>query len=100
MDYHQINWLDSNQTIYGLDGKKIKVTYRVETIKVKNKPDVIDSVRYTFWGPVVDDDKDLALRWLAHDAATGPEIQTFVKVVTQNVIIIIHNVHFVETKLV
>ncbi len=79
MDYHQINWLDSNQTIYGLDGKKIKVTYRVETIKVKNKPDVIDSVRYTFWGPVVDDDKDLALRWLAHDAAPGPEIQTFVK---------------------
>ena len=55
------------------------VTYRVETIKVKNKRDVIDSVRYTFWGPVVDDDKNLALRWLAHDMAPGPEIQTFVK---------------------
>lgn len=79
MDYHQINWLDSSHTTYELDGKKKKVTYRVESIKVKDKVEVIDSVKYTFWGPVVDDDKDLALRWLAHDAATGPEIQTFVK---------------------
>lgn len=79
MDYHQIHWLDSNHTIYGLDGKKKKVTYRIETIKVKDKVPVIDSVKYTFWGPVVDDNKDLALRWLAHNAAEGPEIQTFVK---------------------
>ena len=40
------------------------------------KTPVLDTVKYTVWGPVVYDEPsspyyDLAMRWLAHDKPTG-----------------------------
>jgi len=78
MDYHSLKWLDSNQTVYELDGRAVNVTYRVEQIAVKGNETITDSVRYTHWGPIVDDSINLALRWLAHDEAPGLEFLTFV----------------------
>lgn len=78
MDYYQIEWVDSTKTVYWLDGKKIPVAYHVEEIQLKNGQIVTDSIRYTYWGPIVEDDKDVALHWLAHDEAPGREFLTFI----------------------
>ncbi len=59
----------------------------VEVIKVKGKPDIIDTVRYTHHGPVVYDEgakpfnaavpPGHAMRWVAHDPSN--ELMTFHK---------------------
>ncbi len=84
MDYHRIEWTDDTKTEYLVDSQILKVEYRVEDVAIKGKPNFIDSVKYTIWGPIVDDDKNLALRWLAHDEAPGLEFLTFVKGMTSN----------------
>jgi penicillin amidase len=78
MDYFQIEWVDSAKTAYWLDGKKIPIAYHIEKIKLKNGQEITDSIPYTYWGPIVDNDKDLALHWLAHDEAPGREFLTFI----------------------
>lgn len=72
MDWYTIEWTDEAKTAYRLDGKTVPVDFRYETIKVKDKADIIDTVRYTHWGPVRTteagkDYTDMAVRWLAHD---------------------------------
>jgi penicillin amidase len=78
MDYHQMKWANEEKTKYFYNNEVKDIEYRIEHIKVKDGIDIIDSVRYTIWGPIVDDDKDLALQWLAHDAAPDKEFMTFV----------------------
>lgn len=65
------------------DGQEKPITYRYDTIRIKGKPDFIDTVRYTHIGPVVYDERftqngnttPLALRWTAHDPSD--ELMTF-----------------------
>lgn len=83
MDWYKIKWLNAEKTKYELDGKVKDITYRIETMNVKGKSDpVIDSVKYTVWGPVAaTDDKnhqDMALHWLPHDIPDMPEFRVFV----------------------
>lgn len=69
-DFYEITWQDSTKQTYLLDGKYIPVEKRVETYNIKNEKAIIDTVRYTKWGPVyleTADGKDLALRWTVHD---------------------------------
>ncbi len=80
-DFFEIKWLDKKNLIYELDGKETKADVRLETIKVKGRADVIDTVIYTYWGPIAHtttDGKDLAMRWLPHDVPESPEYMTFV----------------------
>ncbi|NJN52456.1 MAG: hypothetical protein HC809_12555, partial [Gammaproteobacteria bacterium] len=46
---------DPERTKYSLDGEIREVTKRVEVIKIRGKEDLLDTVRYTVWGPVVYD---------------------------------------------
>lgn len=74
-DFYEIDILSANT--YKFNGEDKPFEKRVEVIKVKGKPDVIDTVNYTVHGPVLMPDehskenltnKPLALRWIAHNA--------------------------------
>ncbi len=81
-DLYQIKWIDKARTRYMLDGKAMDAELKVERIKVKGQADVVDTIRYTYWGPVTyesnDGQHDLAQRWIAHDGAGRDEIRAFV----------------------
>lgn len=82
-DWYTVDYVDDTRAEYWFDGVKKPVDYVVETIKIKGQPDVVDTVRYTHYGPVTYDDGfqqyqnpvPLALRWTAHDPSN--EIRTF-----------------------
>jgi len=59
-----------------VDGVWKDATMRPERIKIKGKPDFIDTVAYSVFGPVMYDEsfsndlsdkRNLAIRWTAHD---------------------------------
>lgn len=75
LDYYEIEPTKDDR-FYKFDGKEIPFNYAIEEIKVRNKPSIIDSVKYTIHGPVMYDaqfpdplhsGKLLAIRWAAHD---------------------------------
>ncbi|MFK7933580.1 MAG: penicillin acylase family protein [Saprospiraceae bacterium] len=69
-DFYEITWQDSTKQAYLLDGKYVPVKKRIETYGIKNSEPIIDTVRYTQWGPVyleTETGKDIALRWTVHD---------------------------------
>ena len=82
-DWYKITWTDAAHTSYAWDGNVKKATLVVETFRVKGQPQpVLDTVKWTDWGPVVyDDAKDpkagLALRWIAHDKPNAKDVATF-----------------------
>lgn len=78
MDYYTIDWTDENKTSYMLDGEPAVAILKIEKYAVKDMGEIYDTVRYTIWGPVVDDNTNLALRWVVHDSANGPEFMTFI----------------------
>ncbi|NLR92340.1 penicillin acylase family protein [Flammeovirga agarivorans] len=74
-DWYKILFQDKSQTHYLIDNYWDKADLRIEEIKVRDKETIIDTVRYTIWGPVVYDKTfgkssekaGYALRWTAHD---------------------------------
>ncbi len=75
-DYYEIKFKDKSKQEYWFNGKWEKATRKEETIKVKGGKDVIDTVAYTVFGPVMFDEsfsnewsnkRNLAVRWIAHD---------------------------------
>ena len=81
-DWYKLKWTDESMQSYELDGKMVSVHYRYEKIKVKGKPDVTDTVKYTVWGPVVVDTvgnkrTGLAYHWLSHEKPSGFEMEVF-----------------------
>lgn len=88
LDWYTIEWADEERTSYVLDGETKEVNYRLEEIYVKGqKEPVIDTVKYTVWGPVSYENKDseyagMAMRWIAHDRPNGKdfyEMGTFIR---------------------
>lgn len=79
LDFYAIKFKDTTQTTYWHDNQWKPTTARIERYKVKGKPDVIDTVRYTHHGPVVYATGQKALRpniptghaarWIAHEPA-------------------------------
>ncbi|GAB3952076.1 penicillin acylase family protein [Spirosoma harenae] len=77
LDFYTVKFKDNSRKEYWHDNKWKPVTTRIETIKVKGKPDVIDTVLYTHHGPVVYQPgakafrKNIpvgyAARWIAHE---------------------------------
>ncbi|MEM1123183.1 MAG: penicillin acylase family protein, partial [Bacteroidota bacterium] len=89
-DLYTITWKDSTKQEYLLDSVYIPADKVVEKYTVRNlnlplsfgQKEVIDTVRYTHWGPVVYEskdlsEKDLALRWIVHDEPTANELTVF-----------------------
>ena len=82
-DWYTIKWKDNAKSEYMLDGAAKKVDIRIEEIKVKGLPSVFDTVKYTYWGPVVYENDTLpqanmAFHWLAN-LVPESSIKTFVK---------------------
>ena len=76
-DYYEIRFKDDSRNEYWFNNEWKKTTFRYERIKVAGKPDFIDTVAYTLFGPVMYDksfsgkragnEKNYAVRWTAHD---------------------------------
>ena len=82
-DWYSIKWKDNSKAEYILDGAAKKVETRIEEIKIKGLPTIFDTVKYTFWGPVVYENDmmpqaNMAFHWLAN-VVSESSIKTFVK---------------------
>lgn len=83
-DYYEIKFRDSTMNEYMYNGRWKTSSFRNEVIKVKGKPDVIERIAMTVFGPVIfdktypdilKDNKYYAVRWKAHDPSN--ELFTF-----------------------
>lgn len=85
LDFYTIRFKDNTRREYWHDGQWKPVRTRLETIRVKGQPDVVDTVAYTHHGPVVyaEGAKPFrrnipighAARWIAHERSN--EMQCF-----------------------
>lgn len=76
MDFYEIKFKDDTKKQYWFNGQWADSKIKIETIKVKGQADVLDTVAYSVFGPVMYDksfsnissnEKALAIRWKAHD---------------------------------
>lgn len=81
MDWYEMKWIDDSKNAYSFNGASQPIKYRIEKYLVKGKPEVVDTILYSVWGPVWESEKedqpDLAMRWLPHDVPEPNEILTF-----------------------
>ncbi|MEO6327513.1 MAG: penicillin acylase family protein, partial [Ginsengibacter sp.] len=78
-DYYEIKFKDDTRKQYWFDNSWKATDFRVERIGIKDKPDYLDTVAYTVFGPVMFDkafagntqgnNGFFAVRWKAHDAS-------------------------------
>ena len=76
LDWYSITWKDSTRREYLLDGEYVKADLRPEEIKIRGSKPLIDTIRYTLWGPVthLDEHKDMAMKWIGHQNATSNDL--------------------------
>jgi penicillin amidase len=77
LDFYKIKFRDAARREYWHNNRWKPVTRRIETVKVKGKPDVVDTVLYTHHGPVMymagqkpfakNVPVGYAARWIAHE---------------------------------
>jgi len=83
LDWYKINWTDGAKTTYQFDGGVKKAEMVIHSFKVRGEEEpVLDTVRWTAWGPVVyeSDEKpwaDLAMHWIGHREPNAQDINTF-----------------------
>ena len=78
-DYYEITFKDDSRKEYWFNGVWVPSDFRIEHIKQKGAVELIDTVAYTVFGPVMYDksfsgnrktnDKYYAVRWKAHDVS-------------------------------
>jgi penicillin G amidase len=87
-DYYEINFKDDSRQEYSFNGQWMKSRFRMDTIRIKGKADLIDTVAYVqlgnSWCPVMYDksfdggkntnNKNYAVRWTAHDPSNELKI--------------------------
>ena len=84
LDYYDMQFKDSTMTEYLYNGVWTKADHHKETFKIKGKPDLVEDIATTVFGPVMYDKayknqstegKYLAVHWMANMPGTG--VQTF-----------------------
>ncbi len=74
-DYYEVRFKDSSMSQYWYKGSWQPTTFRKEVIHVRGKPDDVENIAMTVWGPVtydahygdkLKDNKAYALHWTAH----------------------------------
>ncbi len=82
LDWYEITWQDSSRHAYLLDGKYKEATLRPEEIKVRGQKSIVDTIRYTLWGPVTETGghKDMAMKWIGHQRSTANDIAYLQKI--------------------
>jgi penicillin amidase len=85
-DFYEIRFRDTTMREYWYNGTWLQSTFRKEVIRIKGRPDDVENITMTVWGPVMydqsyksknEDGKYYAVRWTAHDASD--ELLTFYK---------------------
>jgi penicillin G amidase len=86
LDFYQIKFKDSKKDEYLYDGQWKKTSKRVETIKIRGKNAIEESITYTHHGPVVQEKTDFtnnlsvplghAMRWIGFEE--NNEMLTFI----------------------
>lgn len=68
LDWYKITWLDETRTSYLLDGAYVKAGLRKEEIVVRGQSSIVDTIRYTHFGPVStsEDHSQMAMKWIPH----------------------------------
>lgn len=82
-DWYKTEFKDASRKEYKLDNEWKPTTFRIEKFKVHGKPDFIDTIVFTHFGPVVYDRnfkdapirENLAMKWTAH--LPSNEFKTF-----------------------
>lgn len=83
-DYYEIKFKDNSKREYWFDSSWKKTTLRIERIKIAGKSDLMDTVAYTVFGPVMYDhsfnskkglNKNYAVCWTAYEKSN--EFKTF-----------------------
>jgi penicillin amidase len=83
LDWYKIQWTDASKTSYQYGGGTKQASLVINPIRVRGQEaPILDTVRWTEWGPVVYESKDepwqdLAMHWLALDAPNPSDIATF-----------------------
>ncbi len=86
LDYYEVQFKDTSMQEYWFNGEWRKAQLRLETIKVKGKPDINEYIAMTEMGPVMYDrhyksdsshPQYLAVKWTANQAGSG--LKTFYK---------------------
>lgn len=81
-DMFLIKYADETLNTYWLNGNKEPIRYVTKEIKVRGGKSILDTIRYTFWGPIikhsVDGKNDVAMRWLPAKSVSSPDLLTFV----------------------
>jgi penicillin amidase len=82
LDWFNITWKDSIRHEYMLDGKFVSAALRPEYIKVRGAAPVMDTIRYTHWGPVThtDEHKDMAMKWIGHQKTPINDLDYLLKI--------------------
>ena len=86
-DYYEIQFKDESRQQYLFNNEWKQTTWRIDTLKIKGRTDMIDSVAYTLFGPVMYDNsfsgyghtqgqanRQFAVRWKAHDKSNELKI--------------------------
>ncbi|GIV31364.1 MAG: beta-lactam antibiotic acylase [Saprospiraceae bacterium] len=82
-DWYRIKWTDDTHTTYLLDGQPKQAEVIVEKIQVRGRSEpILDTVKWTVWGPVVFDKPDhpnagMAMHWIGHLPPNPDEFATF-----------------------
>jgi len=85
-DFYELKFKDSTMQLYWFNGAWRKAELRKEIVKIKGKPDDVENIAMTVFGPVMydksyksknEDGKYYAVRWTAHDPSN--ELKTFYK---------------------
>ena len=83
-DYYEVRFKDSSMNEYWYNGSWQPATFRKEVIHIKGKPDDVENIAMTVWGPVtydanygdkLHDNKAYALHWTAQ--AGSNDAKTF-----------------------
>ncbi|OHX65360.1 penicillin acylase family protein [Flammeovirga pacifica] len=78
-DWYKILYSDHDHlSTYIVDGKYEPFELNIEEIKIRERESILDTIRYTIWGPIVYDQSfgnekqraGYALRWSAHDPSS------------------------------
>lgn len=82
LDHYTIDWIDEKKGTYRVDGQEKQAEIIPQVIEVKNNPDIKFDLKVTEFGPVifespVESTPDLAMQWIVHEKAIGPEMTGF-----------------------
>ncbi len=82
LDWYKINWEDSTRQRYLYDGTYVKAMLRAEKIDIRGDKAMVDTIRYTKFGPVsnLNEYRDLAMKWVGFELSGANDALTFLQI--------------------